>query len=404
MYKVLIADDEEIICRGLVRMVSSREKLAVTAVAEDGEIALEKARECLPDLMIVDINMPFLNGLEFIEKVLSFLPDTAIIIVTGYENFEFVQKALQLGVTDYVLKPVMEDSFFEALDKAVAVLDSRDSSRSYIHWMEGQVARNHAKMTDDLFDSWLREQMSEAEVKKQLGYLKIQMPLPYTVMMIHIYRDYDRGVGDSADEMLLYPKCGDLVRECFAPCCEAICFQTEEGALAVITEVLSDRQWESLERALAAALDTQLCAKMEYVREQGERMADFPDIFHRTMQLYKEKANYSDIVRKTIEIINKQWGDSRLSLLSAADSLFVSASYLSKLFRRETGENFAAYLTRKRMTEAKAMLKNSSLKMYEIAQKTGYTSQHYFSKAFKKHMEMSPIDYRKGFRKWGDEQ
>ena len=62
--------------------------------------------------MIVDINMPFLNGLEFIEKVHVFLPDAAIIIVTGYENFEFVQKALQLGVTDYVLKPVMEDSFF----------------------------------------------------------------------------------------------------------------------------------------------------------------------------------------------------------------------------------------------------------------------------------------------------
>lgn len=74
MYKVLIADDEDIICRGLVSMVSACEGMEVVAVAEDGEIALEKARECLPDLLIVDINMPFLNGLEFVEEVHGFYP------------------------------------------------------------------------------------------------------------------------------------------------------------------------------------------------------------------------------------------------------------------------------------------------------------------------------------------
>lgn len=148
-----------------------------------------------------------------------------------------------------------------------------------------------------------------------------------------------------------------------------------------------------------SALDADLCAKMEYTWERGDHVFDFPAVFSRAMRMYKESVHYSDTVRRTIEIINKQWGDSSLSLLSVADLLFVSAPYLSKLFRRETGENFAAYLTRKRISEAKTMLKNTNMKMYEIAQKTGYTSQHYFSNAFKKHMEMSPVDYRKTFRK-----
>lgn len=399
MYKVLIADDEDIICRGLVSMVSACEGMEVVAVAEDGEIALEKARECLPDLLIVDINMPFLNGLEFIGEVKGFLSDAAIIIVTGYENFEFVQKALQLGVTDYVLKPVMEDAFFDALKKATDMLDNRDSSRNYIHWMEGQMERNRDKMVDDLFDGWLRGRMGEEEVEKQMGYLKINMPVPYRVAIMHIYRNYERGCGGNTEGVPPYDKCCEIVKKCFAPYTETICFQTEEGALAVITDSFIEEKWDRVERELVSALDADLCAKMEYTWERGDHVFDFPAVFSRAMRMYKESVHYSDTVRRTIEIINKQWGDSSLSLLSVADLLFVSAPYLSKLFRRETGENFAAYLTRKRISEAKTMLKNTNMKMYEIAQKTGYTSQHYFSNAFKKHMEMSPVDYRKTFRK-----
>lgn len=380
-------------------MVSACEGMEVVAVAEDGEIALEKARECLPDLMIVDINMPFLNGLEFVEEVHGFLPDVAIIIVTGYENFEFVQKAMQLGVTDYVLKPVMEDAFFDALKKATDMLDNRDSSRNYIHWMEGQMERNRDKMVDDLFDGWLRGRMGDEEVEKQMGYLKIKMPVPYRVAIMHIYRNYERGCGGNTEGVPPYDKCCEIVKKCFAPYTETICFQTEEGALAVITDSFIEEKWDRVERELVSALDADLCAKMEYTWERGDHVFDFPAVFSQTMRMYKESVHYSDTVRRTIEIINKQWGDSSLSLLSVADLLFVSAPYLSKLFRRETGENFAAYLTRKRISEAKTMLKNTNMKMYEIAQKTGYTSQHYFSNAFKKHMEMSPVDYRKTFRK-----
>ena len=88
-----------------------------------------------------------------------------------------------------------------------------------------------------------------------------------------------------------------------------------------------------------------------------------------------------------------------MSLQSVADALFVSAPYLSRMFHRETGENFAAFLARKRMNEAKFLLKSTDLKMYEIAQKTGYTSQHYFSNAFKKTVGISPADYRKNLLK-----
>lgn len=397
MYRVLIADDEDIICRGLASMVSMRPELEVVALAEDGEVALEKAKETLPDMMFVDINMPFLNGLEFIEKVQDILPDVLIIIVTGYDDFEFVQKALQLGAADYVLKPVMEKEFFEVLDKAIKKLDIMDNSRNYINWMEEQLEQNKARMIDDFFNSLLREKMTDVQLKKYMGYLKIQVPIPYAVTVLHVCSDHERDTYQN--DYMWYLACCDVIQKCFKDCSEALCFQTEEGAIAVISKIFLEQQWKELEQKMDSTFASCLDAKVELVQNQGDSLSNLPDVFKRTMEIYKERTHYSEIVLQTISIIRKQWEDSELSLQSVADTLFVSAPYLSRMFHRETGENFASYLTRKRINEAKLLLKNTNLKMYEIAQRTGYTSQHYFSNAFKKAMGMSPADYRKDFLK-----
>lgn len=411
MYKVLIADDEDIICRGLAGMVSMRPKLQVAALAEDGEIALEKAKEVQPDLMLVDINMPFLNGLEFIERIREILPEALIIIVTGYDDFEFVQKALQLGVADYVLKPVMEQAFFEVLDKAVKRLDSMAHSRKYISWMEEWVEQNRPKIMEDFWNGLLREPMDEAEFQKHMEYLKIQIPVPYAITVIHIYsgceKEIHQAIGNPSEadhndgnhDDQWYLACNQVIQNCFEPYSQAICFQTEEGAMAVISKLLSQQQRQELEQKLISAMDQCLGARIELVWRHGSQVSELPDVLRKTMESYKERMHYSDIVLQAIGIIQVQWGNSELSLQSVADALFVSAPYLSRMFHRETGENFASYLTRKRMNEAKLLLKNTNMKMYEIAQNTGYTSQHYFSNAFKKAIGLSPADYRKNFLK-----
>lgn len=159
MYKVLIADDEDIIRRGLAGMVSQHDQLEVVAQAEYGEVALEEANRTEPDIMLVDINMPFLNGLDFIHEAKALLPDAEIIIVTGYDDFAFVQKAIQLGVSDYVLKPIMEEPFFEVLDKTIARLDSRNHSRKYLEWLTRQIETNRPAMINDFFRSWLQNSL-----------------------------------------------------------------------------------------------------------------------------------------------------------------------------------------------------------------------------------------------------
>lgn len=407
MYKVLIADDEDIIRRGLAGMVSQHPKLEVVATAEDGEIALEKAKQTHPDLMLVDINMPFLNGFEFIEETKKVLPDVQIVIVTGYDDFEFVKKALQLGVADYILKPVMEDPFFGVLDKMIAKLDSMEKSRKYIDWLMSRIEQNRPAMINNFFREWIRSNMDPLEIENRMQYLKIQLPDPYWMTILHLRSDpnrRDKGSAAQWDDDLLYFGCENIAKEVFESYDGALTFQTEDGALAVVSKVLPEQQWEELKQKLIPPIEECLCVKVELVQRQGSGIAQFPEIYEQTMQLFHSQHRYSEPVTQAIALINKQWGNSDLSLQSMADTLFLSPQYLSRLFRQETGDTIGGYLTRKRIQEAMRLLQNPGLKMYEIAQKTGYTSQQYFSSAFKKALGISPVEYRRNVLGQGDKK
>ena len=119
MYKVLIVEDEDIIRKGLMFMVNWQQAGCVVAgEAADGLEGLEKIRETRPDIVIVDINMPVMDGLEMLEKSIQEYGYDAI-IVSGYSEFEYARKAITLGVTEYLLKPVNFNELYDALGKII---------------------------------------------------------------------------------------------------------------------------------------------------------------------------------------------------------------------------------------------------------------------------------------------
>lgn len=121
MVKVVVADDEERVCRLIVALGSWEELgLQVVGTAANGIQALELIRREKTDILITDIRMPGLSGLELIEKVKEISPDIKIMIISGYANFEYAQNALKQGVSDYLLKPINKDALNESLAKMAA--------------------------------------------------------------------------------------------------------------------------------------------------------------------------------------------------------------------------------------------------------------------------------------------
>lgn len=120
MYKLLVVDDEPIIRKGIIKLINY-EELAVGSIyeASDGRSALAIVKREKPDIILADINMPVMDGLEFSAKAKELNPDSKIAIITGYNYFDYAVAALKAGVDDYVVKPVSKDDIKQLLVKLI---------------------------------------------------------------------------------------------------------------------------------------------------------------------------------------------------------------------------------------------------------------------------------------------
>lgn len=116
MLKVLIVDDELKICELISRLIDWETlHLSLIGFAHNGDSALSIITEKLPDIIITDIRMPGCDGLKLIQKAKEFKPSVSFIIVSGHSQFEYAQRAIQFGVTDYILKPIKKNDLTHAL-------------------------------------------------------------------------------------------------------------------------------------------------------------------------------------------------------------------------------------------------------------------------------------------------
>lgn len=130
MYKVIIADDEYMIKKSLTVMIdSSPFNFKVVGTAEDGKEAMDLIKVYNPDLLVTDIRMPLVDGLELIHQLQDENVSTEAIVVSGYGEFEYAQKAIRLGAADYLLKPIKVDLVQEALRRVSEKLQTRPQKK-----------------------------------------------------------------------------------------------------------------------------------------------------------------------------------------------------------------------------------------------------------------------------------
>lgn len=126
MYKVLIVDDEKMIRMGMKKVLPWQElKIEEVYTAASGKEALGILEEYHPQIMISDIQMTGMTGLELIEKAKEKVPDLRVIVLTGYDNFEYARQSIRLEVQDFFLKPIDEEDLAEAVKKQVDYLDEQ---------------------------------------------------------------------------------------------------------------------------------------------------------------------------------------------------------------------------------------------------------------------------------------
>ncbi len=142
LYRIMVVDDEEEIRVGIIKKIDWESNgFLIVGDAENGQDALEKAERLQPDVIMTDIKMPFMDGLELGEKIAEIMPSTKIIIFSGCDDFEYAHKAIKINVIEYVLKPINSIEFIEVLKRLKIQLDceydeKRNLETLYQHYIE----------------------------------------------------------------------------------------------------------------------------------------------------------------------------------------------------------------------------------------------------------------------------
>lgn len=399
MYKALIADDEDIIRRGIAYFLKKDPEIEVVAQAEDGEMALELAAEHLPDLLFVDINMPFLNGLEFIEKLEGILKNAVIIVITGYDDFKYAQKALRLGVFDYLLKPIMENTFYDAVDRAKEQLGRRKKQVKYLEWARVLVEKNRPALIAEFLEGWLNGHFSETEVEERIAALSLELPKDFGVTLIHLEDKDNAEIGGEWDDDLLFYAAENIAEEVFQSFQPVSACRNAGGDLVLISACTPREEWLAAGERLARLLQQYLPVDVAIAHKGAGEFSDLPGAYEAAMDEMRALLETPQLVRDVKHYIEENFSMEAFSLTDAADYTHVSPQHLSRVFRQSTGITFMDYITRVRIRKAIELLADEDLKMYEIAERVGYSSQHYFSSAFKKVLGVSPMEYKKGLQK-----
>ncbi len=203
-YKVFFVEDEVVTREGIRDNVDWRAHgFEFCGEASDGETALPLLQTIKPHVLITDIRMPFMDGLQLSRIVRDRLPATKIIILSGHDEFEYAQKAIKLGVFEYLLKPVSLQDMHDALRKVASALDQESQEQQALQKLRDQVEQNRAALRERFLLKLITGAASSAEVIEKSGLLGLDLiARDYLVVVIRVepagstepfdYLDYQR--------------------------------------------------------------------------------------------------------------------------------------------------------------------------------------------------------------------
>jgi Response regulator containing CheY-like receiver domain and AraC-type DNA-binding domain len=393
IFNALVADDEYLIRRGIISFLNKYEDFEIVVEAEDGEMALELAKKVPLDVCFVDINMPFLNGLEFIRNLKEIHPRALVVIITGYDSFEYARTALRMEVFEYLLKPVMEDKFQVMMEAVKEKLIGERNQNKYLKWAKDTLNQNREYLVSSFLQKALEGHFTAEEMHERFNYLGVDIPRNFVVTVVRLEHQTVVNLKEEWTDDLLFFVARNVANEIFNEMDSTRSCQNDYGDLIVLSQQV-EAQEEQLQR-YCELLKSQVSVKCVAVQKRGTGMEHLVDAYQEAIEQIDEMAGTSSVIQEVKDYVEQNYWNVKFSLPDAANHVNLSVQYMSRLFRKETGVTFVDYLTSVRIRKSIELFQNENMKIYEIAECVGYATQHYFSAVFKKHLGVSPAEYRK---------
>lgn len=437
MYTILLVDDEPLICKGLGNLLqNSGLSIGTVLTAGNGQEALDYLRMEDVDLLITDIQMGTMNGIELMHQAKIIKPWVETIVISAHETFQYAQTAMRLGAKDYLIKPLNNEQFLDTVRNVLlkierpARTEEEEMSRMQANFHMAQPDEERNRLLNDLM---ICDGAEAEEIAKELK-LRHGLPLggPYfavirTRLMLHDVADKDKKLLQYAALNIVSELLGqDWSHQAFySQGCE-LCVLLDWSERAY--EEMSANRIEQLEfvgRSLFFNIEkylglksvvgiSQMLRDVSFIpllsQQAGKAMrwneehrdhyifyyGDYKWAMREDVSTEEEWVAQSNvIVEQAKQYIEENFGKKGITLNEVARHNHVSPNYLSYLFKKYMHCNLWEYVIKLRMEESRRLILTTDLRRYEIADRVGYESPEHFSKIFKKYYGISPTELKK---------
>ncbi len=441
MHRVMLVDDEPLALEGLALLIDwKREGFEICARCHCGKEALSKIQEAQPHLIVTDIKMQDISGLELISAARKSGYEGAFIIVSGYGDFEYARKAMNLGVAGYLLKPldakeageVLEHIRKDLIDKEIRnKLPIADYQQNVTALFMGQTERasmlpigkwqiitwgiplaydvvNH--LLEGLSQGGMRATTHIAGGREWLVLYDRDGIDNASILMLkqalfEIERDFILGEQVThADEMYkqfcslnttlddfedeLIKRCHDMARAV------SLLQQDVFSQLADEMTIYCNLRGIS-SKAKAYELFFSLCSQqMEAKPDKHSSLLNLKDIKSLGLTAIRLLTPVPQKISDQVKAYVHRHHIKRLTLEQVADALGYNVAYLGRIFREETGIGFRDYLSDLRVTKAAEMMVSTTLPAHKIASEVGYSQYKLFLEHFKRQFGKTPVEFR----------
>lgn len=422
MYKVLLVDDEYMITEGLKRLIPfDKWDMEVVATANHADDALDYVREHPVDIVISDVNMPDKTGLEMIGEMKELLPNAYYILLSGYQEFDYVKKAMNLNVVDYLVKPVDKVELERLLEKIASQL--------------GEQSHEPEILSQQLDEEAFKAHLSQKE-NWWIGLSKVKQGnfvIPYYVLgqdwqiiladqefegllVMPFEAPYQANFEKwkfNVEKALFYGTVNLDQSESLFSYYEPIYRVIIQGNLQQIIEELTLLEKIVLENtprvSITKQLFTQFVMDVFHLFEhlKADDMTDIVKNIHaittfedlvaytkETLTSFFGQYRMNENVVSVLEVIGRDY-KKELSLKDISKDLFINPVYLGQLIKKETNSTFAELLNKQRIKAAQQLLLSTNDSIEDICYTVGYSNVGYFYKVFRKLCGKSPKAYRK---------
>lgn len=444
MYKLLIVDDEHEIRQGLESLDWGALGIQVVGSCENGLVAYQRMQAEAVDILLTDIRMPFMDGLELIQLVTQRFPYIKTVILTGHDDFAYAKMGIRSGVSDFLLKPANDTDIRQAFAKITERLDAERLIEIRTATLERKAKLTGYFLRQRFLQKLLFQRLTPDEIEE--GCSEGEMTLEsdrYAVLILRLDRkaeqdDYyshrewnlilfaldniftevwdgehhgyhwiDPGTGKCyllcADAGLL-PELGQhptklaekaaAITDSFQRFRGLILSTISTGIGPVVGSASQIRlSCRSIDEALNANTQRQVALAERNVTARPETQVNPTAGRGAEMPLKDESAQ--SVIASVKQYIDRNYARS-ITLQDVAEHIHFNPNYLSSLFRKVTGTNYIHYLTGRRMQQAMHLLQHSAYKVYEISEMVGYSTPAYFIDQFRKHAGCTPQEFRSG--------